>query len=210
MLRIFIADDHAVVRAGLRHILEDTGEFAVVGEAANGVELMELVRSSEVDLVILDLSMPGRGGVEILPRLKEERPRLPVLILSTYPEEQYAVRLIRAGAAGYLNKESAPELLVRAVRQIFRNGRYISETVAELLANQVAGRGVTAGHEQLSNREYEVLRLLGSGRTVSEVAEKLSLSVKTVSTYRTRLLAKLGLHGNADLIRYVIESRLAD
>ena len=210
MLRIFIADDHAVVRAGLRHILEDTGEFAVVGEAANGVELLELVRSSEVDLVILDLSMPGRGGVEILPRLREERPRLPVLILSTYPEEQYAVRLIKAGAAGYLNKESAPELLVRAVRQIFRNGRYISETVAELLANQVAGRGVTAGHEQLSNREYEVLRLLGSGRTVSEVAEKLSLSVKTVSTYRTRLLAKLGLHGNADLIRYVIESRLAD
>ncbi|MDH4189535.1 MAG: response regulator transcription factor [Betaproteobacteria bacterium] len=210
MLRIFIADDHAVVRAGLRHILEDTGEFAVVGEAANGVELLELVRSSEVDLVILDLSMPGRGGVEILPRLREERPRLPVLILSTYPEEQYAVRLIKAGAAGYLNKESAPELLVRAVRQIFRNGRYISETVAELLANQVAGRGVTAGHEQLSNREYEVLRLLGSGKTVSEVAEKLSLSVKTVSTYRTRLLAKLGLHGNADLIRYVIESRLAD
>jgi DNA-binding NarL/FixJ family response regulator len=210
MLRVLIVDDHAVVRAGLRQILEETGEIAVTGEAANGAALIEMVRREEFDLVILDISMPGRGGVEILPRLKSEKPHLPVLILSTYPEEQYAVRLIKAGASGYLSKESAPEMLVQAVRQIARGGRYISPTVAELLAGQLAGGSGAAAHEQLSNREYEVMRLLGAGKTVTEVAEKLSLSVKTVSTYRARLLEKLGLQNNADLIRYVIENRLAD
>ena len=210
MMRVLIADDHAVVRAGLRQILEETGEIAVSGEAANGAELIDLVRRGECDLVILDISMPGRGGVEVLPRLRSERPRLPVLILSTYPEEQYAVRLIKAGASGYLSKESAPEMLVQAVRQIARGGRYISPAVAELLASQVAGGNGTAAHEQLSNREYEVMRMLGAGKTVTEVAQKLSLSVKTVSTYRARLLDKLSLQSNADLIRYVIENRLAD
>jgi DNA-binding NarL/FixJ family response regulator len=210
MLRVLIADDHAVVRAGLRQILEETGDIAVTGEAANGAALMELVRRDDFDLVILDISMPGRGGIEVLPRLRSERPHLPVLILSTYPEEQYAVRLIKAGAAGYLNKESAPELLVQAVRQIARGGRYIGPAVAELLANQLTGESGATAHEQLSNREYEVMRLLGAGKTVTEVAEKLSLSVKTVSTYRARLLDKLGLQSNADLIRYVIENRLAD
>ncbi len=210
MLRIVIADDHAVVRAGLRQILEETGELQVAGEAPDGASLIEMVRREDCDLVILDISMPGRGGVEILPRLKSEKPLLPVLILSTYPEEQYAVRLIKAGAAGYLSKESAPEMLVQAVRQIARGGRYISPAVAELLASRVAGGGGAAAHDQLSNREYEVMRLLGAGKTVTEVAEKLSLSVKTVSTYRARLLEKLGLQGNADLIRYVIENRLAE
>ncbi len=210
MLRVLIVDDHAVVRAGLRQILEETGDIAVTGEAASGTALIEMVRREDFDLVILDISMPGRGGVEILPRLRSEKPHLPVLILSTYPEEQYAVRLIKAGASGYLSKESAPEMLVQAVRQIARGGRYISPTVAELLAGQVAGGSGAGAHEQLSNREYEVMRLLGAGKTVTEVAEKLSLSVKTVSTYRARLLEKLGLQNNADLIRYVIQNRLTD
>jgi DNA-binding NarL/FixJ family response regulator len=210
MTRVLIVDDHAVVRAGLRQILAEAGDIVVTGEAGDGPAAIELLRGGTFDVVVLDISLPGRSGVEVLKRIKAEWPKLPVLILSTYPEEQYAVRLLRSGAGGYLSKEGAPESLVQAVRKLAAGGRYISARVAELLASEVVLGDGAARVAELSDREHEILRLLGAGRSVSEIARALSLSVKTVSTYRTRLLRKLGLRTNADLIRYAIDQRLID
>jgi two-component system, NarL family, invasion response regulator UvrY len=208
MIRVLIADDHAVVRRGLGHILTEKADMRVVGEAENVHELLALVREQPCDLVVLDVSMPGRSGLDVLKDMKQERPRLPVLILSMYPEDQYAVRALRAGAAGYLNKESAPEELVEAVRKVVAGRRYVSPLVAEKLACDLTSDGGGTPHETLSDREFQVMRLIGSGKSVTDIADELALSVKTVSTYRSRVLEKTGMKNNAELTHYAIQNRL--
>lgn len=204
MTRIVIADDHAVVRKGLRQIILEANDMTVVGEAASGDELLTVVRSCTVDVVILDLSLGVRSGLDLLKHIKSEFPRLPVLILSMHPEDLFAVRALRAGASGYLEKNSAPEELLTAIRRAVRGGRYVSAQIAEKLAADLARGGAPAlPHDRLSDRELEVLRLLGSGMSVTAIAHALNLSVKTVSTHRTRVLAKTGLRNNADIVEYV-------
>lgn len=208
MLRILIADDHAIVRQGLKQILEESHEMKVVAEHANGADALRWIRNNDCDVVLLDISMPGMNGAELLKQLREEKPKLPILILSIYPEDQFAVRLIKAGASGYLVKESALEEVVRAVQRVAGGKKYISETVAELLADDHNATSGKLAHETLSDREYQILLLLASARTPSEIAERLSLSIKTVSTYRTRLLQKMHLRNNAELMQYAIEKQL--
>jgi len=210
MIRILIADDHAIVRQGLKQILADTPDLVVVGEAANGVEALRMLREQPYDMLLLDISMPGKSGIEVLKQIKQEAPKLPVLILSIYPEEQYAVRLIKAGAACYLSKESAPEQLVTAIRTVAAGKRFISPSVAELLANELERDSDQPPHQALSDREFQILRLIASGKTVSEIADALALSVKTVSTYRTRLLDKMQLKNNAELTHYAIKNNLIE
>jgi DNA-binding NarL/FixJ family response regulator len=211
MIRILIADDHAIVREGLKQIVQDTSDITVAGEAADGWEVLELVREQSWDLVLLDLAMPGRGGIETLKRLKREAPNLPVLILSIYPEDQYAVRALKDGASGYLTKESAPDELVMAIRKAARGGRYVSPTLGEKLAADLNSRGSTAlPHQALSDRELEVMLMLASGKTVTQVAKELSLSVKTISTNRARLLQKMGMNTNTELTYYAVKQRLLD
>lgn len=210
MIRLLVADDHAIVRRGLREILSEAHDLSVAGEAATRDEVLAKVGERGLDAVILDLSLPGGNGLDLLAEVKHRRPDLPVLILTVHPEDQYALRALRAGAAGYLTKESAPEQLVEAVRKIVRGGKYVSATVAERLASSLGPDAARAPHEALSDREYEVLRMLASGKTVSEVAAELSLSVKTVSTYRTRILEKMGMRTNAELTHYAIKNQLVD
>ena len=205
---ILIADDHAVVRRGLRQIFEETEEFRVVAEAANGFEVLEKVRQLSIDLVVLDISMPGKNGLDVLKQLKQEFPKLPVLILSIYGEDQYAVRVLKSGASGYLSKESAPEELVVAARKIVAGRKYVSATLAEKLANEIGGSAVILPHEHLSDREYQVMCLIASGKTVGEIANELNLSVKTVSTYRSRLLIKMRMKNNAEITHYAIKNGL--
>jgi DNA-binding NarL/FixJ family response regulator len=208
MIRILIADDHTVVRRGLKHILADIPFVAVVDEAADGQEVLDRVRRNAYNLVLLDISMPGRSGIEVLRDLKSEQPKLPVLILSMYPEDQYAVRALKAGASGYLTKESAAEELAAAVNKILGGGTYVSATLAERIAAGM-GRAVHRDlHELLSDRELQILCLLAGGKTVTEIGSELSLSVKTISTYRTRILSKMGLMTNADLTRYALQHGL--
>lgn len=213
MIRILIADDHAIVRAGLRQFLAEQPDFAIAGEAANGREALDLVRSTEVDVVLLDLSMPGHGGVDALAAIKARQPDLPVLILSGFAESHYATTLIRQGAAGYLNKDCDPEDIVTAVRTVARGRRYISPAVAELLAD---GLDSTAGapgaplHVQLSERELQVFLRLARGETIGAMAEQMHLSVKTVSTYRTRVMDKLKLSSNSDLTYYALKNGLIE
>jgi len=209
ILRILIVDDHAVVRRGLREILsEDPQTMLIAGEAADAEQALAQLDGSPWDAVLLDLSLPGRGGLDLLQEIKSRHPSLPVLVLSVHPEDQYAVRVLRAGAAGYLNKDAAPTDLALAVKKITSGGRYVTASLAERLAAQVAAPDQRAPHEQLSDREFEVLRRIASGRTVSEIADELSLSVKTVSTYRTRILAKMGMRTNAELTHYAIKNAL--
>ena len=209
-LRILIADDHPIVRSGLRQVLSEAGA-AAVGEAATPQEALDRARREPWDLLILDVRLPGRGGLDVLRELKVELPRLPVLVLSMHSEEQYAVRAFRAGAAGYLTKEAAAERLLDAVNKIAMGGRYVSPELAEQLAATLGPDAPpAAGHEALSDREFEVLRLIASGKTVGEIAEQLALSVKTVSSYRARVLEKTGLRNNAELMRYAIRQRLID
>ena len=211
-MRILIADDHAVVRHGLKQILADAFKRAVFGEAANSQEALERVWKEPWDVVILDLTMPGRSGLEVLKEIKRARPKLPVLILSMHPEDQFAVRLLKAGASGYMTKESAPEELVGAVRKAIAGGRYISPSLAETVAIHL-GSGLDRGalpHDALSSREAQFLRMIGAGMTPSQIAEELNLSIKTVSTYRSRVLTKLKLSNNAELIKYAIKHGLAD
>ncbi len=208
MIRILIADDHAVVRQGLRKIIDEDESMTVVGEASNGAEVLDFVRGDSIDVVILDISMPGRNGLETLKELRRLNPGLPVLILSIHPEDQYAVRAFRAGAAGYMTKESAPEELVKAIRKAYAGGKYISPSVGELLADHVETKTADEPHTALSDREYEVFNLLANGKTVSHIAADLNLSVKTISTYRTRILEKMGMTTNAELTRYAIDYHL--
>jgi DNA-binding NarL/FixJ family response regulator len=206
MPRVLLVDDHVVVRKGLRLILEDRFGDIEIAEASNGDEALAALREP-YDALILDLSMPGRSGIELLAEIKHRFPALPVLIMSLYAEEQFAVRALRAGASGYLTKSAAPEQLAAAFERILRGGRYISEAVAERLAAGASGAPSTP-HERLSDREFEVMRGIASGETVSEIAARMHLSVKTVSTYRARLLEKMGMANNAELTRYAIENGL--
>jgi DNA-binding NarL/FixJ family response regulator len=210
MIRILIADDHAILRRGLRELLADGLKGAVCGEAESSEEVIAQVRSHDWDLVILDISMPGRSGIDLLADLKRMRPKVPVLVLSTHPEDQYAKRVLKAHASGYLNKTSAPEELLRAIRKVLAGGRYVSETLAESLALDLHQDQDRPLHESLSNREWEVLKMIGCGKTVSEVAEELHLSVATVSTYRGRILEKLNLSTTAQLMHYAMKNNLVD
>jgi len=210
MLRLLIADDHEVVRKGLIQILARSFPEAVVDEAGDGRSALSLAENGTHALILLDISMPGRGGLDVLKDIKRLRPRVPVLILSMHPEEEYALRAFRAGASGYLTKDSAADELVRAVRAVLGGGRYVSTSLSELLVRELASNGAGLPHKVLSDRELEVMRKLASGRTVSEIADELSLSVKTISTYRSRILDKLRFRNNAELARYVIENRLLD
>jgi DNA-binding NarL/FixJ family response regulator len=204
MIRIAVADDHAVVRKGLRQIISDEHDFNVAGEAGSAEELLTLLRSRPFDLVVLDLSLGSHSGMDLLKQIKCEFPRLPILILSMHAEDLFAIRALRAGAAGYMQKESSPEELLAAIRRIAGGGTYLSSAMAERLANDVAlGAAGTMPHERLSDREFEIFRLLGAGKSVTEIAHELNLSVKTVSTHRSRILEKTGFEKNADIVQYV-------
>ncbi|MBI4938032.1 MAG: response regulator transcription factor [Nitrosomonadales bacterium] len=209
MIRILLVDDHAIVRHGLKQILEENPEMKVVAECASGMDALRWSCANDCDVVLLDISMPDKSGIEVLKQLHEEKPKLPVLILSIYAEDQYAVRLIKAGAAGYLTKECAPEIVADAVLCIAAGRRYISPAVAELLAEDLCLSPDMPAHTTLSDREYQILLLLASAKTVTEIADALALSVKTVSTYRCRILGKMRLRNNAELMQYVIEKQLA-
>ena len=210
MIKILIADDHPIVRQGLKQILSEEPDIEVVGEAQNSQEVLELVRKQHWDIVILDITMPGRGGLDVLKELKHERPKLPVLMLSVHPEDQYAVRALKAHASGYITKDSAPEELVKAIRKILRGGKYISLTLADKLAFDLETETEKPLHDTLSDREYQVMMMIASGKTVSQIAEELSLSVKTIGTYRTRILEKMKLKTNAELTHYVFKNKLIE
>ena len=210
MIRILIADDHAVVRRGLRETLGEAFPKVTFGEARNAQEALESVGRQNWDVVILDISMPGKSGLDILGDLHRLRPHLPVLLLSMHPEGQFARRALKAGAAGYLTKESVPEELKEAVRRVRAGGRYVSASLAEKLAFDLRPEADTPVHELLSDREFQVLRMLASGKTVKQIADEIALSVKTVSTYRARILLKTGMKTTAELIRYAIQAGLVD
>lgn len=210
MLKVLIVDDHAVVRQGLRQILTEIPELSVVAEAENGQDALNKVRAEPWDVLVLDMSMPGRGGLDILKDVRRERPETRVLVLSMHPEDQFAVRMLRAGASGYVTKETAPDQLVAAVRKVLTGGRYISPSLAEKLAFDVDRDSDRPLHEKLSDREFQVLRRLAMGKTVQEIAAELMLSPKTISTYRARVLEKLELKSNAELIHYAIGNKLVE
>ncbi len=210
MIKIFIADDHAIVRKGLKQIVSDTSDMVVDGEAANGHEALKKIRKNKYDVTVLDVSMPGMDGLDILKQLKIEKPNLPVLILSIHPEEQYAMRSLKAGASGYLTKESVPDELITAIRRIVRGGKYVSPTLAEKLASYLETDINKQLHETLSDREYQVMIMIAKGETITEIANELSLSVKTISTYRSRLLDKMKMKNNAKLTHYAIKHQLVD
>ena len=210
MIRALVADDHAVVRRGLRALLGESGDIVVEGEATSAKEVLEKVRKRPWDVVVLDINLPDRSGLDLLAELKRERPGMPVLILTISAEEQFALQALRAGAAGYVTKDSAPEELVRAVRKVVSKGRYVSSNVAERLAVWVDGTAEKLPHESLSAREFQVFRILASGRTVSSAAEELCISVKTVSTYRARVLEKMSLKTNAELTLYAVRNHLIE
>jgi DNA-binding NarL/FixJ family response regulator len=201
-----LADDHAIVRAGLKEILAATGDITVAAEAANGNEVLARVRAADFDVAVLDMSMPGRSGVELIKQVKAEKPKLRLLVLTMHSEEQYAVRALRAGASGYLTKDSAAPQLVGAIRKVAAGGVHISEQAAAGLVDGAAGEGPP--HSRLSDREYEVFRLLASGRSPTEIAGQLHLSIKTVSTHKSRILEKMSLGGTAELVRYALEHKL--
>ena len=210
MIKILIADDHAIVREGLKQIVADIPDMVVAGEAANSHQTLELVLKENWDLVLLDVAMPDRGGIDTLKTIKRERPTLPVLILSIYPEEHYALRALKAGASGYLTKESAPDELIEAIRKVSQKGKYISASLAEEIATHIGVDTEKQLHELLSDREYQVMLLIAAGKTVKEVADDLSLSVKTISTNRSRALEKMGMKNNAEFMYYAMKKGLVD
>src|SRR5437773_2528052 len=209
-MKILIVDDHAMVRQGLRHILADELRRAEFGEARNAQEALNRVWKDKWDVVVLDITMPGRSGLEVLREIKRSKPKLPVLVLSMHPEDQFAVRILKSGASGYMTKESAPEELVGAVKKVLGGGRYVSSALAEKMASYLAIDTPKPPHERLSDREFVVLRMIASGKTVSQIAGELTLSVKTVSTYRTRILEKMGMTSNAELTHYAIKNQLVE
>src|SRR6476620_7818650 len=202
MIKVCVVDDHAVVREGLKRIIAENPGMAVTAEAGDGHEALKIIQSQPCDVVLLDITMPNKSGLDVLKELHANTPRLPVLVLSMHAEDQYAVRVLRAGAAGYLTKESAPAKLVQAIRKVVRGGKYVSQTLAEKLVYDLDGDSSKAPHEALSDREYQVLCMIASGKTVTDIADELALSVKTISTYRVRILAKL--------TRYAIKESLVD
>jgi two-component system invasion response regulator UvrY len=210
VIKVLVADDHAIVRRGLRQILTETEDILVGGEAATAPEVLRLLRAERWNTLILDISLPGASGLELLGEVHKEHPGLPVLVLTAHSEDQYAVRAIKAGAAGFLTKESAPERLIEAVRKVAGGGRYVSPALGETLASVLAGETSGAPHERLSDREFEIMKMLASGKTVSEVARELSLSVKTVSTHRTRILKKMDMKTNAELTHYAVRAHLVE
>lgn len=209
-IRILIADDHPVVRAGLKRIISETSRIVVGDEASNGHEVLEKIWKNDYDVVLLDISMPGINGLDVLKQIKSKSPELPVLMLSIHDEEQYAVRTLKAGASGYLTKESAPDELIEAIRKAHLGRKYVSPSLAEKLAFDLEIDDKRPLHETLSDREYQVMCMIASGKTVTEIAKELSLSVKTISTYRSRLLKKMRMENNAELIRYAIKNQLVD
>ena len=210
MIRILVVDDHAIVREGLKQILGEVDDMSVRDEAGNGQEALAKIRSGEFDVVLLDISMPGRSGLEILKEIKAERPKLPVLILSMHAEEQYAVRALRAGASGYVTKASAPDELIGAIRKVSCGRKYVSSSLAEKLAFELDIDTRKPPHETLSDREYQVMLMLASGKSVKEIADELCLSVKTISTYRARVMEKMNMKKNAELTLYAIQNHLVD
>ena len=208
MIRIAIVDDHALVRAGLRQFFADQVDFCVVAEADNGRDAMDLVRAGGIDVVVMDIAMPGQSGVDTLAAIKAREPDLPVLILSGFAEAHYATTLLRQGASGYLNKDCDPEEIIKAIRTVVRGRKYISAGVAERLADGLGGGGDTPAHEQLSERELQVFLRLARGETIGHMGDSMSLSVKTVSTYRTRVMEKMGLSSNSDLTYYALKNGL--
>ena len=211
MIKVLIADDHAVVRRGLKQILAETPDIVVAGEAVNGREVLQKLEKQPWDVLVLDITLPGRSGLEVLKDIKSLKPELPVLVLSMHAEEQFATRTLKSGASGYLNKESAPEELVKAIRKVHAGGKYVSSTQAERMVGEITGDDANRlPHELLSDREYEILCLIASGKTPTEMAKQLSLSVKTVSTYRARILEKMNLTTNAQLTHYAIKGGLVE
>jgi len=208
VIRILVADDHPIVRRGLKQIISDNPDMVVAVEATDGQEVLSQVWKNEFDVVLLDISMPVRNGLDILKQLKSQKPRLAVLLLSVHPEEQYALRALKAGAAGYVTKDRAPEELISAIRTVASGKKYISPSLAQTLASTAGVAATGLLHEILSDREYSVLRLIAAGRTKIKIAEELSVSPKTISTYRSRLLKKMGLKTDAEIVRYAIENRL--
>lgn len=210
MLKVLIVDDHPVFRAGLKQIIAETNDIIVSAEVSNGWDAVDAAKSGRYDVMLLDISMPGKDGLDVLRDIKEERIGIPVLILSMHPEEQYAIQSLKAGASGYLTKESAADELVTAIRRVSRGGKHISASLAEKLASYVQNASDEAPHRALSSREYQVMRLIASGKTPTEIAEGLSLSIKTISTYRVRALNKLDMKNNAELVRYAVKNKLVD
>ncbi|MCK9516100.1 MAG: response regulator transcription factor [Ottowia sp.] len=210
MIQIGIVDDHAIVRTGLREFFSEHVDLRVAGEAGSAADAIALVRNTELDVLLLDLSMPGQSGLDALAMIRAKAPDVAILVLSAYPEEHYAINLMRRGASGYLNKECDPQDIVKAIRTVARGRRYVSPAVAELLAQQLGQGDSGPVHEQLSEREFQVFLGLARGQTVGEVADALSLSVKTISTYRTRLMEKMGLNSNSDLTYYALKNGLID
>jgi two-component system invasion response regulator UvrY len=210
VIRVLIADDHAILRRGLREILMRALEGVVCGEANDAEQVVAQVQNLEWDLVILDVSMPGRSGLDVLRDLKVLRPKLPILVLSMHPEDQYGKRILKAGAAGYMNKESAPEELIKAIRRVLAGGRYVSPTLAEKLALDLNDNLQREGQEALSHREFEILRMIALGKTVSQIADELHLGVSTVSTYRARILEKMRMTTTAELMHYALRHHVVD
>lgn len=209
MIKILLVDDHIIVRKGIKELLEDSDEIRVVSEAGTAEEMFKIINKEDLDMVILDISLPGRSGVDALKQLKSSIPELPVLILSMHPESQYALRVMKSGAAGYLTKESVPEELIKAIHKINRGKKYISTNLAEELTNFLNGNIEKLPHQTLTDREYEVLLKIAEGQKLTEIAEDLSLSVKTISTYRSRILKKMKMKTNSELIKYVLKNKLS-
>jgi len=207
-MRILLVDDHAVVREGLKRVLAGMGGTLDIGEAPDAPKALELARAGEWDCALVDIVLPGQTGLELVKELHRLKPRLPILVLSMFPEEQYAVRMLRAGASGYLNKESAPEQLVAAIRIVLNGGKYVSPRMASQIATDLTSTSSRARHEELSDREFTVLRMMAAGMTGKDIARKISISNKTVSTYRTRILKKLHLRNNAQLVAYAVKNNL--
>jgi two-component system, NarL family, invasion response regulator UvrY len=210
MINILVADDHAVVREGIKHIFSETPDIHIADEASNGQEVLENIGKQDYDLLLLDIAMPGRDGLEILKEIKTRKPKLPVLILSMFPEEQYAFRALKSGASGYLTKDSIPNELVKAVRKILRGGSYVSTSFSEKLLTELTSEIKKPLHETLSDREYQIMRMISSGKTMNEIADELSLSAKTVYTYRARILEKMGMKNNMELTHYTTKHGLID
>jgi len=208
MIKILVADDHPIVRQGLKQILSEYPDMTVADEAGSGKEVLSKIAKKDYDIVLLDISMPGRNGLDILKELKSKKPKLPVLVLSIYPEDQYAVRVLKLGAAGYLTKESVPEELVAAIRKVARGRKYVSNYLAEKLASDLEINAEKPLHENLSDREYQVMFMIASGKRLKEISEELSLSIKTISTYRSRIMDKMKMKNNAELIRYALQNSL--